>query len=261
VTHPNPDPDERPGILQAMDIPAQAPDRRRLVVALDGPGSSGKSSVGAAAALRLGYRFCDTGLLYRGLTWLALDRRLPLDDGPLLADVAGNVELTADVEGRLDRVSVDGRDVTDLVHRPAVDEQVSRVARLPDVRAALLDRQRRLARDGGIIMAGRDIGTAVLPEADLKLYLNATVEERARRRTEQWGHHPDGTKAAEILADLRRRDHIDSTRPVAPLVVASDAVVLQTDGNEFEQTVDAVVNAIREAENRRTPAAGGKLRR
>src|SRR5438132_226941 len=151
-----------------MDKPAQFA-RRRLVVALDGPGSSGKSSVGAAAALRLGYRFCDTGLLYRALTWLALDRGLPLDAGSLLARAAGAVELTPDDEGRLDHVSVDGRDVTQAVHGPSVDEHVSDVSRLPEVRAALLNRQRNLARTGGIIMAGRDIGTVVLPDADLKL--------------------------------------------------------------------------------------------
>jgi cytidylate kinase len=244
-----------------MDTQARPPDRRRLVVALDGPGSSGKSSVGAAAALRLGYRFCDTGLLYRALTWLALDRGLPLDAGPLLAKAAIDVELTPDAEGRIGRVSVDGRDVTGLIHRPAVDEHVSDVARLPEVRSALLNRQRDLARTGGIIMAGRDIGTVVLPDADLKLYLDATLEERARRRTEQWGHHPDGTEAADILADLRRRDRVDSTRPVAPLAVAPDAVVLQTDGNRFDQTVDAVVDAVRAAEDRLVPSPNGMARR
>src|SRR5689334_21618010 len=163
-----------------MDGAAQPVGRPQLVIALDGPGSSGKSSVGAAAALRLGYRFCDTGLLYRALTWLALQRGLPLDDGPTLAASVEHVRLAPDEQGRLDRVLVDGADVTADVHSAAVDERVSEVARLPEVRAALLERQRRIAAGGGIIMAGRDIGTVVLPDADLKLYLDASVEERAR---------------------------------------------------------------------------------
>jgi cytidylate kinase len=231
-----------------MEAPLPHPSRRRLVVALDGPGSSGKSSVGAAAALRLGYRFVDTGLLYRALTWFALHRGVPLDDGVALAASVSHVELAPDSEGRLDRVVVDERDVTAEVHTTAVDEHVSEVARLPPVRAALLERQRSIAGPGGIIVAGRDIGTVVLPDADLKLYLDASVEERARRRAEQWGHAPDAAEAATILDELRRRDMLDSTRPVAPLRIPDDALVIYTDGNEFDETVDMVEAAIRDAE-------------
>jgi 23S rRNA pseudouridine2605 synthase len=221
---------------------------RRLVVALDGPSSSGKSSVGAAAALALGYRFCDTGLLYRALTWLAMQRDVPLDDGPRIANLGSEVELAPDAEGRLDRVLVDGRDMTDAVHMSDVDLRVSEVSRLPEVRAVLLDRQRALAAAGGIIMAGRDIGSVVLPDADLKLYLDASAEERARRRSEQRGLAADAPEVAAILDELRRRDRLDSTRPIAPLRIADDAVVLRTDGNEFETTVAEVVRVIREAE-------------
>jgi CMP/dCMP kinase len=230
--------------------------RRSLVVALDGPGSSGKSSVGAAAALRLGYGFCDTGLLYRALTWLALHRGLSVNDGPRLASVVDEVQLAADAQGRLDRVVVDGRDVTTEVHSPIVDERVSEVARLPEVRAALLQRQRLIASSGAIIMAGRDIGTVVLPDADLKLYLDASVEERARRRTVQWGHSPDGSAADEILAELRRRDQLDSSRPVAPLKIARDALIIRTDGNTFDMSVALVEAAIRAAEEQ--PVLAGK---
>lgn len=222
--------------------------RRRLVVALDGPGSSGKSSVGAAAAQRVGYGFCDTGLLYRAVTWLALDRGLRMDDGPALAAAADRVELSADAVGRLDRVLVDGRDVSAEVHSSSVDGHVSLVARLPEVRAALLDRQRGIAGPGGVIMAGRDIGTVVLPDADLKLYLEASVEERARRRAVQRGHPPDAPEAAAILADLRQRDHVDSTRAAAPLRIPDDALIINTDGIGFADTVDMVVAAIRDAE-------------
>jgi len=224
---------------------------RRLVVALDGPGSSGKSSVGAAAALELGYRFCDTGLLYRAATWLALARGISPNDADALVAETDEIELAPDEFGRLDRVLADGADVTADVHTPDVDAAVSDYSKVPGLRAALLPRQRALTAGGGIIVAGRDIGTIVLPDADLKLYLDASVEERARRRAEERGLDRDGTEAAAILADLRRRDAIDSGRPVAPLRVAIDAVVLRTDGNRFEQTVALVVDAIRAAEAER----------
>lgn len=219
-------------------------------MALDGPGSSGKSSVGAAAARTVGYRFCDTGLLYRAVTWLAEHRGVPVDDPTGLVELVAHVELVPDGAGRLSRVVVDGRDHTEEVRSPAVDAAVSSVSAVPEVRAALLARQREIAADGGIVMAGRDIGTVVLPEADLKIYLDASVEERARRRAEERGLRAEDTDAAEILEALRRRDHLDATRAVAPLRVASDARIITTDGNEFADTVAAVVGTIRDAEAR-----------
>jgi cytidylate kinase len=232
---------------QAIAIDRAEP-RAGLVVALDGPASSGKSSVGAAAAVRLGYRFCDTGLLYRALTWLALRRGVVAEEIPALVALADDIELVPDSEGRLAHVSVEGTDVTAEVHSADVDVAVSAYARAPQLRAALLTRQRTLAAGGRIIMAGRDIGTVVLPDADLKLYLDASPEERARRRAMERGLDPSGPEAAEILAELRRRDVLDSTRPVAPLRPAPDALILRTDGNEFETTVDQVADAIRARE-------------
>ncbi len=228
-----------------------------LVVALDGPASSGKSTVGAAAARALGYRFCDTGLLYRALTWLALERGVRTDDDDRLLALVPEIGLADDGAGRFARVVVGGRDVTELVRDERVDRVVSEVARRPAVRAALLERQRAIAAGGRIIMAGRDIGTVVLPEADLKLFLDASVEERARRRAAERGLRPDSREAEAILADLRRRDAIDRGRAVAPLRVAPDAVVLRTDGRRFEETVDAVVDAIRAAEAAGASRGGG----
>jgi len=237
-----------------------APERpgSGLVVALDGPGSSGKSTVGAAAARELGYRFCDTGLMYRAVTWLALARGVPLDDAAALVPLVAEVGLDEDDQRRLDRVVVGGRDVTAEVRAPEVDERVSEVARVPEVRRELLSRQRAIAAAGRIVMAGRDIGTVVLPGADLKLYLDASVEERARRRAEERGLDPANHEAWEILDQLRRRDALDSTRPVAPLRIAPDAVVIRTDGNRFEETVDAVVAAIREEERARAGRVAGR---
>ena len=236
-----------------------------LAVALDGPGSSGKSSVGAAAALEVGYRFCDTGLLYRAATYLALERHVRPDgdraDPDALVALVAEIALVADDNGRLSHVSVDGVDVTGEVHSPRVDEAVSAVSRVPELRAALLERQRTLAAEpGGIIMAGRDIGTVVLPGADLKIYLDASVEERARRRTEERRIDSDSQEARRILAQLRRRDELDSTRDVAPLRAADDAVHIVTDGNRFEDTVAAVTSAIRTAEASRSVGAAESSR-
>jgi len=231
---------------------SSSPDRG-LVVALDGPASSGKSSVGAAAALELGYRFVDTGLLYRAVTWLALRRAVSTDDAAALVRLVDEVELAADDRGRLARVLVDGIDETPDVHTEEVDVNVSAVARIPELREALLERQRAIAADGRIIVAGRDIGTVVLPDADLKLFLNASAEERARRRAEERGLDSAGAEGQAILVELRRRDQIDSTRAVAPLRAADDARVLVTDGNTFEVTVGQVVAAIRAREAARAP--------
>jgi cytidylate kinase len=221
----------------------------RLVVAIDGPGSSGKSSVGAAAARELGYRFCDTGLLYRAVTWLALQRGVAADDAAGLVGLVGQVEFAPDEQGRLQRVLVDDVDHTADVRGPDVDEAVSAVSRVAELRSALLDRQRDLAAGGGIVMAGRDIGTVVLPDADLKIFLDASVEERARRRAEERGYPADSAEARDILENLRRRDILDSTRAVAPLRPADDAIILRTDGNTFEQTVAQVTATIRAAED------------
>jgi CMP/dCMP kinase len=225
---------------------------RRLVVALDGPSSSGKSTVGAEAARRLRYRFCDTGLLYRAVAWLAVERGIGPGETAALVSLADEVRLVADARGRLRHVEAAGRDVTAEVREPAVDRAVSDYSKVAELRAALVPRQRAIAGGGGIIMAGRDIGTVILPDADVKIYLYASPEERARRRAAQRRVGPNESRASGILEDMVRRDAIDTQRETAPLRTAADAVVLSTDGNTFEQTVAAVLGAIREVE-----AAGG----
>lgn len=218
---------------------------RGLVVSLDGPGSSGKSTVGAGAAAELGYRFCDTGVLYRALTWLALERGVHPDDASGLVLLTEELQLAADERGRLRHVRVGGVDVTDQIHSADVDREVSRVSRHADVRAALLPVQRVLAGGGQIIVAGRDIGTVVLPDADLKLYIDVAVDERARRRALERGVDPSSGEGAAILAELRRRDGLDSTRAVAPLRIPEGATVIRSDTNTLAETVAEVVSAIR----------------
>src|SRR5690349_11494060 len=221
-------------------MPSRPQSTRRIVVALDGPASSGKSSVGAAAAEQLNLRFVDTGLFYRALTAIALLEDVPLEDPGALVPLIDRISLGDDGTGRLTHVLLDGVDATDEARSALVDGSVSTVARIPEVRSALLERQRALAAEGGIVMAGRDVGTVVLPDADLKVFLDASVAERARRRIEERGLDPDSPEARFILAQLRRRDDLDQNRAVAPLRPAEDAVHIVTDGNEFEDTVAAV---------------------
>jgi len=219
-----------------------------LIVSVDGPGGSGKSTVGAGAALKVGYRFCDTGVLYRGLTWLALKRGVSPDDSGALEMLITEVELAPDPQQRYVHLRADGREVTDELHTPEVDREVSRVSQHASVRAKLLPLQHALAAGGRIVMAGRDIGTVVLPEADLKVYLDVSIEERARRRAAERGVSDDAAAVAQIEEELRRRDGIDSTRKTAPLRKPADAVVIDTDGYTLEQSIDAVVAAIRAKE-------------
>ena len=216
-----------------------------LRVALDGPGSSGKSSVGAAAAAELGFRFLDTGVVYRAITLAAVLRGIAPTDESALVSVVPELELVADELGNLRRVWLAGEDVTERLHVPEVDRSVSAVSAQPRVRGALLERQREVAAAGDVILAGRDIGTVVLPDAELKLWLEVSTEERARRRASQRGYTLESAEGQEILTDLRRRDHLDSTRETAPLRVADDAVIVNSDGREFADTVAEVVRIIR----------------
>jgi len=222
--------------------------RQGIVVSVDGPGGSGKSTVGAGAALKLGYRFCDTGVLYRGLTWLALKRGVDPDDATALEALIGEVELAPDAQQRYVHLRVDGREVTEELHTPEVDREVSRVSQHASVRAKLLPLQHALAAGGRIVMAGRDIGTIVLPDADLKVYLDVSIAERARRRAAERGLGDDPAAVAQIEDDLRKRDGIDSNRKTAPLRKPEGALVIDTDGYTLEQSIDAVVAAIRARE-------------
>jgi 23S rRNA pseudouridine2605 synthase len=223
---------------------------RPIRVAIDGPGSSGKSSIGAGAARELGYRFFDTGILYRGLAWVAADREVAASDPAALVELIAELGIADDGQGMLSRVMVAGQDITDRLHDAAVDRIVSAVARVPEVREALLPVQRRIANEApdGVILAGRDIGTVVLPDADLKLWLEVSLEERARRRSRQRGHAAGSDAERTVLDELRRRDGIDSSREAAPLVMPEGAVRIRTDGLALEEAIARVVHHIHAAE-------------
>jgi cytidylate kinase len=204
-----------------------------FVVALDGPAASGKSSVGLGAARQLGLGYFDTGLLYRVLTWLALGSGVDSGDAAALALLVDTLGIEVDSVGRVFR---DGADITAHLHGPDVDAAVSRVSAHPAVRDAMRPAQRRLIRPPGLVMAGRDIGTVIVPEAPLKIWLNASAEERARRRAAQTGE-----PYFSVLEGMRQRDALDAARTVAPMAAAEDAVEILTDGLGPEAVIDRIV--------------------
>ena len=233
---------------ERRELDGLATQKSGLIVSVDGPGGSGKSTVGAGAAKIVGYRFCDTGVLYRGLTWLALQRGVDSDDGAALERLVEELELTPDADQRYVRLKAEGREITDELHTAEVDREVSAVSRHARVRARLLPVQHALASAGRIVMAGRDIGTVVLPDADLKIYLDVSVKERARRRASERGLADDPQALAQIEDELRKRDRVDSTREAAPLRIPDGATVINTEGNTLEQTVAQVADSIRRRE-------------
>lgn len=213
---------------------------RKLTIAIDGPSGVGKGTVARAIAAELGYRHVDSGAMYRAVGWKALQLGLPLDREDDLTRVA--TESTIEISATL--VAIDGTDVTRAIRTPEIDRAAAAVARLPKVREILVDRQRALGADGGIVMEGRDIGTVVFPRADVKLYLDASADERARRRASDAAH--SGPAAlAEVATALKERDQSDSTRAASPLYAAADAVVIDTTGTPVAEVVAQVMAMIR----------------
>jgi cytidylate kinase len=211
---------------------------RRLIVAIDGPSGAGKGTVARAIAARLGYHHIDTGAMYRALAWKAVEAGLDLRDEAAVSGLAAGS--TFDVQDG--RVVVDGRDVAGLIRTAQIDAAAATVARHPAVRRELVARQRQYGTAGGIVMEGRDIGTVVFPSADVKIYLDASPEERARRRAGDVAHASSkGAPLAEVATALAERDKSDSTRAASPLAVAPDAVVIDTTGLPVAEVIDRVL--------------------
>jgi cytidylate kinase len=213
-------------------------------IAIDGPAASGKSTLGRGLADSLGYLFFDTGVMYRAVTWLALQRGIDVRDEAAVTELAENVPIDvlppSKADGRAWDIVIEGKDITWQTRRPEVDANVSIVSAYRGVRRAMSEQQRRIGLRGRVVMVGRDIGTVVLPEADLKIYLDASAPERARRRYKEIVERGEDANYEAVLAMVNERDRIDSTRDVAPLKVAQDAVVIDSDKLNADEVFEQV---------------------
>jgi cytidylate kinase len=213
-----------------------------FVIAIDGPSGVGKGTVSRTVAARLGYRYVDTGAMYRAVAWKAMQEGVDLADAGEVAAVASRAVF--DLDGR---VVIDGHDVTREIRTPAMDQAATAVARHPAVRAVLVARQRQARGAGGLVMEGRDIGSVVFPDADVKVYLDASPDERARRRARDPAHTASQSIGAQQVADaLAARDRNDRTRPVSPLTMAADATYIDTTDVSVADVVDRVVQLAHE---------------
>ena len=210
------------------------------IIAIDGPSGAGKGTIARTVAAELGYRHVDSGAMYRAVGWKALRDHVPLDDEEAVARIAAQSRM--DITSAL--VTIDGADVTRAIRTPEIDRAAAIVARLPQVRAALVERQRQVGASG-IVMEGRDIGTVVFPRADVKIYLDASAEERARRRASDPAHTGGPAAVAEVKTALTERDELDRTRPASPLHAAEDAVVIDTTGKSVEEVVGEIMGVIK----------------
>lgn len=224
------------------------PEIRATIIAIDGPAASGKTTLGLKIARRLGYLFFDTGVMYRAITWAALQRGVPTADEAALTQLAESAVIDLRPpslnDGRTSDVLLDGQDITWEVRQREVETHVSQVSIYPGVRQALGRQQRRIGSRGRVVMVGRDIGTVILPEAEVKIYLDASPEERARRRWLELQQRGEAADYDQILADMRRRDQIDSNRQVAPLRPAPDAFRLNSDGLDPDQVFHTALELI-----------------
>jgi len=214
-----------------------------FIIAIDGPSGAGKGTVARALAEHLHYRHVDTGAMYRAIAWKARQTNVDLTDASALAEIASRAEF--ELEGR---VAIDGDDVTAAIRTPEIDQAAAIVARHPPVRAVLVEHQRRYGTGGRLVMEGRDIGTVVFPGADVKFYLDASPEERARRRKTDVAHAVSrGSAGVEAVAQaLEARDHSDRTRAVSPLMRADDAIYIDTTGIPVGEVVQKVLSIVTE---------------
>lgn len=232
-----------------------------MIIAIDGPSGAGKSTVAKAVARRLGFSCLDTGAMYRAVAWKALEQSVPFDDDAALGSLARafDIEFMHEAGDPLPRrVSIGGADVTDAIRTSEIDRAVSPVSAAPSVRAALVAQQQRIGRAGDYVVEGRDIGTTVFPEAPVKVFLTASAEERAHRRVRQNVDRGVGSiDYDEVLADIVRRDEVDSSRATSPLRPADDAVRLDSTGRYIEDIIADICALAREA-GAPAGAAGGE---
>ncbi len=221
---------------------------KSYTITLDGPAASGKSTLGERLANSLHFMYLDTGVMYRAVTLAVLKKNIDVNDENMVTRVAEEMDLDIQPasikDGRSNDVILDGNDVTWEIRLPDVEAHVSQVSAYKGVRVAMTKKQREIGNRGGIVMVGRDIGTVVLPDAEIKLYLDASVEERARRRYLELIHRGKQASYEHVLADLQRRDKIDSSRTIAPLKPAKDAIMVDSDQMNAEEVFQFIFNLI-----------------
>ena len=217
---------------------------KKIVVAIDGPAGAGKSTIAKLAAEKLGYAYIDTGAMYRSVAWKFLQTGKAFDED-FISGLSKTMLIDFKPEAKINRVFVDGTEVTDAIRTPEVTAIVSRVAAIGAVREAMVDQQRRMGEAGGVLMDGRDIGTVVFPNAQLKIFLTASVEERARRRYAEMVAKGQQVDLQQLQADIAERDKQDSERVISPLRQAEDALLLDTSDMGISEVTDRILQLVR----------------
>ena len=221
-------------------------EHKKKAIAVDGPAGAGKSSISKVVANTLGYLYIDTGAMYRAVTWAVLDQDLNPDDQAQVESILPSLELTMEPSDASCKVFIKGRDVTGLIRQQAINDNVSKIASYKAVREYLVERQQAMAQVGGVILDGRDIGSVVLPDAELKIYLTASVEARAKRRWLEVKGTDNEQPLVEIQESVQNRDEMDKNRKESPLVCVEDAIVVDSSNLTFEETVAHILTLVQE---------------
>jgi len=222
--------------------------KKGLIIAIDGPSAVGKSTIGKLIAQELGYLYIDTGAIYRAITWKVIQKNIDLNNEGLVSDLVSKIHISIKKMNLKFKnyylIFIDGEDVTEEIRNPKIDQNVSLIAKLPKVRKQLIDMQRNLAKNGCIVMEGRDIGSIILPYADIKLYFSASEEERIKRRYQELNERGHKISYKEVKEQILRRDVIDSNRKYAPLTKTEDAILIDTTNKTIEEVKNEILKII-----------------
>lgn len=222
----------------------------KLIIAIDGPAGSGKSTTAKLLAKKLGYLYIDTGAMYRAVTLYAIKNNL-LDDEKKIIELAKHLNIVLKFENGQTKVSVNGKDVTEEIRSLEVNQNVSPVSKIEGVRKILVEKQKEMGKDGGVVMEGRDITTVVFPNADVKIFLTATIDERAKRRALEFEQKGQPVDIEKVKQNILERDRIDSSRDVSPLTKSPDAVEIDTSNLSIEQQVDLILEETKKVANKK----------